>query len=252
MPRRVAEPEPGHPAGPAPDSARDLGAERPKPGPAGAAATAVIETPAIWRDPSPLDPYHCGDSDGDGCEDCARPEVSVIDAAFTGGADGFSYVDDAFRGTSAPGYAGGSYVFAGGFSGGGLRITLGNVDAAVGKIVSYGLTRMQSPGRREDFDAAMEEGMMEIVPRLEKRTHYIATFANVITLVGLLGAGRVGRPASGAGRAAVTGRGDHAPRRPAGRTAVARRTGVRPCCLRLRVVRPRRQRLQPARRRAAA
>ena len=60
-------------------------------------------------------------------------------------------------------------------------------DAAVGKIVSYGLTRMQSPGRREDFDAAMEEGMMEIVPRLEKRTHYIATFANVITLVGLLG-----------------------------------------------------------------
>jgi len=60
-------------------------------------------------------------------------------------------------------------------------------DAAVGKIVTYGLTRMQSPGRREDYDAAMEEGMMEIVPRLEKRTHYIATFANVITLVGLLG-----------------------------------------------------------------
>jgi biopolymer transport protein ExbB/TolQ len=60
-------------------------------------------------------------------------------------------------------------------------------DAAVGKIVANGLQRMQSPGRREDFDAAMEEGMMEIVPRLEKRTHYIATFANVITLVGLLG-----------------------------------------------------------------
>jgi len=62
-----------------------------------------------------------------------------------------------------------------------------NSDAAIGKIVNYGLTRMQSPGRREDFDMAMEEGMMEIVPRLEKRTHYIATFANVITLVGLLG-----------------------------------------------------------------
>jgi biopolymer transport protein ExbB len=60
-------------------------------------------------------------------------------------------------------------------------------EAAVGKIVSNGLQRMQSPGRREDVDAAMEEGMMEIVPRLEKRTHYIATFANVITLVGLLG-----------------------------------------------------------------
>ena len=62
-----------------------------------------------------------------------------------------------------------------------------NSDSAIGKIVSNGLTRMQSARRREDIDNAMEEGMMEIVPRLEKRTHYIATFANTITLVGLLG-----------------------------------------------------------------
>lgn len=62
-----------------------------------------------------------------------------------------------------------------------------NSDAAVGRIVAHGLERMRSPGRREDIDAAMEEGMMQIVPRLEQRTHYIATFANVITLVGLLG-----------------------------------------------------------------
>ncbi len=60
-------------------------------------------------------------------------------------------------------------------------------DAAIGKIVNHGLSRLESSRRREDLDAAMEEGMMEIVPRLEKRTHYIATFANVITLVGLLG-----------------------------------------------------------------
>lgn len=60
-------------------------------------------------------------------------------------------------------------------------------DSAIGKIVSNGLARMQSARRREDIDNAMEEGMMEIVPRLEKRTHYIATFANTITLVGLLG-----------------------------------------------------------------
>lgn len=60
-------------------------------------------------------------------------------------------------------------------------------DAAIGKILANGLQRMQSARRREDIDAAMEEGMMEIVPRLEKRTHYIATFANVIMLVGLLG-----------------------------------------------------------------
>jgi biopolymer transport protein ExbB/TolQ len=60
-------------------------------------------------------------------------------------------------------------------------------EAAIGKIVAHGLERLKIPHRREDVDAAMEEGMMEIVPRLEKRTHYIATFANVITLVGLLG-----------------------------------------------------------------
>jgi len=60
-------------------------------------------------------------------------------------------------------------------------------DAALGKLVTNGLERLQSSKKREDIDAAMEEGMMEIVPRLEKRTHYIATFANVITLVGLLG-----------------------------------------------------------------
>jgi len=60
-------------------------------------------------------------------------------------------------------------------------------DSAIGLIVHNGLSRMQSARRREDVDAAMEEGMMEIIPRLEKRTHYIATFANVVTLVGLLG-----------------------------------------------------------------
>jgi biopolymer transport protein ExbB/TolQ len=60
-------------------------------------------------------------------------------------------------------------------------------DAAIGVIVHNGLSRMQSSRRREDIDNAMEEGMMEIVPRLERRTHWIATFANVITLVGLLG-----------------------------------------------------------------
>jgi biopolymer transport protein ExbB len=60
-------------------------------------------------------------------------------------------------------------------------------EAAISKILTNGLQRLRTARRREDIDAAMEEGMMEIVPRLERRTHYIATFANVITLVGLLG-----------------------------------------------------------------
>ncbi len=33
----------------------------------------------------------------------------------------------------------------------------------------------------------MEEGLMEVTPQLERRTHYLAVFANVATLLGLLG-----------------------------------------------------------------
>ena len=41
--------------------------------------------------------------------------------------------------------------------------------------------------RREDIEVAMDESMIEITPQLEKRTHYLATFANLATLLGLLG-----------------------------------------------------------------
>src|SRR5580658_9727535 len=59
--------------------------------------------------------------------------------------------------------------------------------SAIGQILSYGLARIASARRRDDIEKAMEESMMEVVPRLEKRTHYIATFANLATLLGLLG-----------------------------------------------------------------
>jgi biopolymer transport protein ExbB/TolQ len=59
--------------------------------------------------------------------------------------------------------------------------------ADIGRILAYGLSRLKGARRREDIETAMEEGLMEIVPRLEKRTHYIATFANIATLLGLLG-----------------------------------------------------------------
>jgi biopolymer transport protein ExbB len=59
--------------------------------------------------------------------------------------------------------------------------------AVIGQILSYGLARIASARRRDDIEKAMEESLMDIVPRLEKRTHYIATFANVATLLGLLG-----------------------------------------------------------------
>lgn len=59
--------------------------------------------------------------------------------------------------------------------------------AAIGTILNYGLARVQSARRRDDIEKAMEESLMDIVPRLEKRTHYLGTFANMATLLGLLG-----------------------------------------------------------------
>jgi biopolymer transport protein ExbB/TolQ len=59
--------------------------------------------------------------------------------------------------------------------------------AAISRILAYGLNRAQSSQRRDDVEIAMEEGLMEAVPELEKRTPYLATFANIATLLGLLG-----------------------------------------------------------------
>ena len=63
----------------------------------------------------------------------------------------------------------------------------GNSGAAIGQILSYGLARIGSAKDRDDIEKAMEESLMDVVPRLEKRTHYLATFANLATLLGLLG-----------------------------------------------------------------
>jgi len=59
--------------------------------------------------------------------------------------------------------------------------------AAIGTVMSYGLYRIGSARRRDDIEKAMDESLMEVLPRLEKRTHYLATFANIATLLGLLG-----------------------------------------------------------------
>lgn len=60
-------------------------------------------------------------------------------------------------------------------------------NAAIGQILNYGLARVESARRRDDVEKAMEESLMEVLPHLEKRTHYLSTFANLATLLGLLG-----------------------------------------------------------------
>ena len=59
--------------------------------------------------------------------------------------------------------------------------------STVSAILLKGMENFKSARRRDDFEAAMEESIMEAIPRLEKRTHYLAMFANISTLLGLLG-----------------------------------------------------------------
>jgi biopolymer transport protein ExbB len=60
-------------------------------------------------------------------------------------------------------------------------------ESTVSRLLTMGLARQGAVRRREDIEIAMEEGMMEIIPQLEKRTSYVALGASIATLLGLLG-----------------------------------------------------------------
>lgn len=67
------------------------------------------------------------------------------------------------------------------------------VRCGVSSIIGAGIARMatrshqQADNKREDIEIAMEEGLMEAIPKLQERTSYLATLANIATLLGLLG-----------------------------------------------------------------
>lgn len=63
----------------------------------------------------------------------------------------------------------------------------GSSGSAMSNMVGAGLQRLARKQPREEIEYAMEEGLLETMPRLEKRTQYLATLANVSTLLGLLG-----------------------------------------------------------------
>ncbi len=67
------------------------------------------------------------------------------------------------------------------------RDTIVEDKSAIANLLNMGLARQGSVRRRDDIEIAMEESMMEIIPTLEKRTPFIALFANICTLLGLLG-----------------------------------------------------------------
>lgn len=67
------------------------------------------------------------------------------------------------------------------------RAATANSKAAVAEVLGYGLLRARDTTDRSEIEVAMDESLMEHLPRFEKRTHYLATFANISTLLGLLG-----------------------------------------------------------------
>jgi biopolymer transport protein ExbB len=60
-------------------------------------------------------------------------------------------------------------------------------ESTISQVLNMGLSLQGAVRRREDIEIAMEESMMEIVPRLEKRTSYVALASSIATLLGLLG-----------------------------------------------------------------
>jgi biopolymer transport protein ExbB len=67
------------------------------------------------------------------------------------------------------------------------REMTGKDESTISQVLNMGLSVQGAVRRREDIEIAMEESMMEIVPRLEKRTPYVALASSIATLLGLLG-----------------------------------------------------------------
>ncbi|MFQ5455759.1 MAG: MotA/TolQ/ExbB proton channel family protein [Nitrospirota bacterium] len=55
------------------------------------------------------------------------------------------------------------------------------------KMLRTGLVSAKDTESREDIESSLEETLLEVLPKLERRTHYLPALANVATLLGLLG-----------------------------------------------------------------
>ena len=62
-----------------------------------------------------------------------------------------------------------------------------NSTTAVGRMIQSTIQFLQKSTDREALSNLLEEKILEATPAIEKRTHYLATLANVATLLGLLG-----------------------------------------------------------------
>jgi biopolymer transport protein ExbB len=59
--------------------------------------------------------------------------------------------------------------------------------APLARVLTAGLKRAQFGGTGKEIGSAVEEVMLEVLPVLEKRIHYLYSLSNISTLLGLLG-----------------------------------------------------------------
>lgn len=54
-------------------------------------------------------------------------------------------------------------------------------------VLAAGIIGMKGANRRDDVQVAMDAAMVQVIPKVEARLHYLPSLANVATLMGLLG-----------------------------------------------------------------
>jgi len=64
---------------------------------------------------------------------------------------------------------------------------IGSDPQAIGKIIAAGLRKAEQGGAEHEIQQAMDEEALRELPKIEKRTGYLAMLGNLATLAGLLG-----------------------------------------------------------------
>ncbi len=68
-----------------------------------------------------------------------------------------------------------------------IEKVLSDSSAALARVLESAIKQSRIDSRRSELEIATEQGLMDVMPAIERRTHYLATFSNMSTLLGLLG-----------------------------------------------------------------
>ena len=89
------------------------------------------------------------------------PPVTLISADFASSAGGFTYIDDAFRGTNHPSFESGALSSTGGFSNGALNVTLGGINSVTIQGMSGGWQQSFSLSAPTDVTLSLHYDMTQ-------------------------------------------------------------------------------------------